>query len=244
MQDEKHKNQADLTVKPTESDAHTDDNVVDDIADDVGVDALADLQEKQAQLEAENAKLNDRLMRALADMENMRRRSEKEKQEAARYGVAPLGRELFVVADNLRRALDSLPVDMGDKDDTVKNLVIGVEMTEKQLQEAFIKCGIEKVPGLGEKFDYKIHQAVSEMANTGQPAGTIIEELQGGYRLHERLLRPAMVIVAKGEATPEVETSENINNVSDIGAELDTQNVADNPKKSGNKKPPHIDTTA
>lgn len=244
MQDEKHKNQADLTVKPTESDAHTDDNIVDDIADDVGVDALADLQEKQAQLEAENAKLNDRLIRALADMENMRRRSEKEKQEAARYGVAPLGRELFVVADNLRRALDSLPVDMGDKDDTVKNLVIGVEMTEKQLQEAFIKCGIEKVPGLGEKFDYKIHQAVSEMANTGQPAGTIIEELQGGYRLHERLLRPAMVIVAKGEATPEVETSENINNVSDIGAELDSQNVADNPKKSGHKKPPHIDTTA
>ena len=183
-------------------------------------------------------------MRALADMENMRRRSEKEKQEAARYGVAPLGRELFVVADNLRRALDSLPVDMGDKDDTVKNLVIGVEMTEKQLQEAFVKCGIEKVPGLGEKFDYKIHQAVSEMANTGQPAGAIIEELQGGYRLHERLLRPAMVIVAKGEATPEVETSENIDNVSDIGAELDSQNVADNPKKSGNKKPPHIDTTA
>ena len=240
-----------MTTKPTD----IADKPVQQTTDDSGTEAHADpqeksdqhekagLQEKLEKLEAENTALNDRLMRALADVENMRRRSEKEKQEAARYGVAPLGRELFVVADNLRRALDSLPVDMGDKDDTVKNLVIGVEMTEKQLQEAFVKCGIEKVPGLGEKFDYKIHQAVSEMANTGQPAGTIIEELQGGYRLHERLLRPAMVIVAKGEVTPEVTTKDTSDQAA--GEILGTQTSADqpkipiNPKILATKSPPY-----
>ena len=158
-----------------------------------------------AKLQAENAELKERLMRALADVENMRRRSDKEKQDAAKYGITPLAREILPVADNLRRALESLPAELKEGDANIKNLVIGIEMTEQQLVEAFKKCKIEKVAGQGEKFDYKIHQAMSEAVGTGQPAGTVVQELQGGYMLHDRLLRPAMVIVAKGDVEPAAE---------------------------------------
>ncbi len=150
-------------------------------------------------LAAENADLKDRLMRALAETENIRRRSEKERQDQAKFGVTPLARELIPVADNLRRALDARPVEAINADESIKNFVLGIEMTEKQLLDAFEKVKIDRIEPKGEKFSYKLHQAMSELENTGQPAGTVVEVLSAGYVLNERLLRPAMVIVAKGE---------------------------------------------
>ncbi len=152
----------------------------------------------------ENTELKDRLMRALAETENIRRRSEKDRQDQAKFGVSPLAKELIPVADNLRRALAAQPIDAMENNDSVKNFVIGVEMTEKQLQAAFNKSKIECINPKGEKFSYKLHQAMSELENTGQPAGTIVEVIAAGYILNDRLLRPAMVIVAKGDtANPE-----------------------------------------
>ena len=151
-------------------------------------------------LQAENSELKDRLMRALAEVENIRRRTDKEKSDMAKYAVSPLAKELMPVADNLQRALESLPEEIrADLNEQLETFVVGVEMTERMLQDAFSKNKIELINPQGEKFDYKLHQAMTEVPNSGQPAGTIVHVMQAGYVLNERLLRPAMVAVAKGE---------------------------------------------
>ena len=162
-------------------------------------------------LQAENAELKDRLMRALAEVENIRRRTDKEKTDMAKYAVSPLAKELMPVADNLQRAMESLSDEAKEAaDEQIKTFITGVEMTEKMLQDAFSKNKIEYVNPEGEKFDYKLHQAMTEVENSGQPAGTVVHVMQPGYVLNERLLRPAMVAVAKG--TPE-EKPDNVESV-------------------------------
>ena len=152
-----------------------------------------------AVLEAEVVKLKDQLLRALAETENTRRRADREHQDLIRYGVANLVRDILVVADNLRRALDSLPEDARAENEVVSSLATGVELTEKKFLSALERHNVRKVEPLGELFDHNEHQAMFEVENTGQPAGTIVELLQPGYMLHDRLLRPAMVGVAKGD---------------------------------------------
>ncbi|RVU36186.1 nucleotide exchange factor GrpE [Hwanghaeella grinnelliae] len=151
-------------------------------------------------LAAENAELKDRLMRALAEVENVRRRADKERQDAAKFGPSGLAKELLAVADNLGRALQSVTDEDREASASVKNLVVGVEMIEKQFVDAFERFHIKRIDPLGEKFSYEKHQAISEATDTGQPAGTIVQVLQPGYMMHERLLRPAMVVVAKGDS--------------------------------------------
>lgn len=154
-----------------------------------------------AALTAENADLKDRLMRAMAEVENTRRRAEKDRQEASKYGAAGLARELLPVLDNLGRALQAIAPEHRDLNDPIKNLIVGVEMTEKQFRDAFERVGIQRIePSPGERFSYEVHQAMSEAENTGQPSGTVVTVLQPGYKLHDRLLRPAMVVVARGGA--------------------------------------------
>ncbi len=150
-------------------------------------------------LEAEVAELKDRLVRSLAELENTRRRTEKERQNATKYGASGLARDLMEVIDNLRRAIDSVPADAIEQDEALKSLMVGVEMTEQGLLKAFEKNDIKRIDPKGEKFTYEYHQAMQEMPNTGQPAGTVVEVLAPGYLLHDRLLRAAMVIVAKGD---------------------------------------------
>jgi molecular chaperone GrpE len=153
-----------------------------------------------AQLEAENSQLKDQLLRTLADMENLRRRAEREKEDSQKYAVATLARDILSVADNLRRALDSLPVDQAP-DDATRNLLTGVEATERELLAIFERRGIKRIEPLGERFDPNFHQAMMEVPNSGQEAGTIVQVLQPGYIIYDRLLRPALVGVAKGEVT-------------------------------------------
>jgi molecular chaperone GrpE len=164
-------------------------------------DAAADTGEADPveALAAENAELKDRLMRALAEVENVRRRADKERQDAAKFGPSGLAKELLAVADNLGRALQSVTDEDREASASVKNLVVGVEMIEKQFVDAFERFHIKRIDPLGEKFSYEKHQAISEATDTGQPAGTIVQVLQPGYMMHDRLLRPAMVVVAKGE---------------------------------------------
>lgn len=153
-----------------------------------------------AALEAEVAKLKDQLLRTLADGENLRRRVEREREDTSKYAAAKFAGDVVSVADNLRRALDSIPADAKAADGPVKTLVAGIELTEREMLAALAKHGVQKVDPLGEKFDYNRHQAMFEVENTGKPAGTVVQVLQAGYVIHDRLLRPAMVGVAKGSA--------------------------------------------
>jgi molecular chaperone GrpE len=150
-----------------------------------------------AALEAEVAEQKDRALRALAEADNTRRRAERDRADGQKYAVSGFARDLLGAADNLRRALDSLPADEA-KDDKTRSLLEGVAATERELLAAFERNGLKRVDPKGEKFDHNFHQAIFEAENTGQPAGTVVEVLQPGYVLHDRLLRPAMVGVAKG----------------------------------------------
>ncbi len=160
------------------------------------------LEEQIRQAETEAADLKDRLLRALAETENVRRRAERERSDAAKYGVTQFARDLLDVADNLRRAIDSLP-EAQVRDDVTRNLLAGVAATERALLAAFERHGIKRVDPKDERFDHNFHQAIFEAENTGKAAGTVVEVLQPGYLLHDRLLRPAMVGVAKGEPKPD-----------------------------------------
>ena len=168
-------------------------------AEEDGDAALAAPEDPIAALELEVADLNDQLLRALAETENTRRRAEREHQDIIRYGVTNLVRDILAVADNLQRALDSVPADARTGNEAVASLATGVEMTGKEFLSALERHGVQKVEPLGERFDHNLHQAMFALEGTGQPAGTIVELMQPGYMLHDRLLRPAMVGVAKGD---------------------------------------------
>jgi molecular chaperone GrpE len=160
------------------------------------------LEEQIRQAEVEAADLKDRLLRALAESENVRRRAERERSDAMKYGVTQFARDLLDVADNLRRAIDSVP-ESQSRDDVTRNLLAGVAATERALLGVFERHGIRRLDPKGERFDHNFHQAIFEAENTGKPAGTVVEVLQPGYLLHDRLLRPAMVGVAKGGPKPD-----------------------------------------
>lgn len=158
-----------------------------------------------AELESEVAKLKDQLLRALADQENLRRRAERERDDAGKFAIVAFARDMVSVADNLRRALDSLPAedDAEQEDETLKALREGVDATERELVGALERRGVKKVDPLGERFDPNFHEAMFEVAGSDQPTGTVVQVLQPGYMIHERLLRPARVAVVKSDTPPQ-----------------------------------------
>lgn len=154
---------------------------------------------KEEELSAEVDKLKDQLLRTVAELENYRKRAEREREETAKYAISAFARELLTVSDNLRRAVESVPDELDHPEKLLKTLLEGVEITEKELLFAFKKHGIEKIDPLGQEFDHHLHQAMFEVEDTDQPVGTVVHVLQPGYQLSGRLLRPAMVGVAKGK---------------------------------------------
>ncbi len=169
------------------------------------------------------ADLKDQLLRAMAETENVRRRAKKDVADAGRYGIANFARDMLSVSDNMARALESIPDEAREESDIVKALVDGVEMTAREMASALERHGITQVDPLGEKFDYNLHQAMFEAPGTGQPDGTIIEVVQAGYVIGERLLRPAMVGVAKGgEAAENGGDNAAGGEAQNVGAKLDT----------------------
>lgn len=154
-----------------------------------------------AAIQAENADLRDRLLRAAAEMENTRKRAEREKQDAARYANAGFARDMLEVSDNLRRALATLKEDERDAAaDSVKAMVEGVEMTERQLLAILERHGIREItPKPGERFDPNHHEAMFEVPGTEHPTGSVVHVLEAGYKIGDRLLRAARVGVAKNE---------------------------------------------
>ena len=161
--------------------------------------AAAPPEERIAALEAELADTKDRLLRALAETENVRRRAQREREDTQKYAVNGFARDLLSTADNLRRALDSVP-EAEIRDARTRSLLDGVAATERELLSVFERHGIRRIDPKGERFDHNFHQAVFEAERPDAPAGTVIEVLQPGYVLHDRLLRPAMVGVAKAPA--------------------------------------------
>jgi molecular chaperone GrpE len=154
-----------------------------------------------AAVEADLAEHKDRLLRALAETENTRRRAQREREDAAKYAITGFAKDLLSAADNLRRALDSLP-EAEVTDQRISNLLAGVAATERELLSVFERHGLRRIDPQGERFDHNFHQAIFEAERADQPTGTIVEVLQPGYVLHDRLLRPAMVGVSKQPAKP------------------------------------------
>lgn len=146
-------------------------------------------------LQAELAEAKDRALRAVAEVENYRRRADKEREDTAKYAITGFAREMLTVADNLRRALESQPAELPD---SLKAFVSGVELTERELLAIFERNGIAKLAPEGQPFNHDLHQAIFEVEDASKPAGTVVQVLQSGYTLKDRLLRPAMVGVSKG----------------------------------------------
>jgi len=158
--------------------------------------------EQIAYLEAKCAELKDQLLRALAEAENTRRRTRREIEDTAKYAVANLAKDLLAAPDNLRRALDAIPAEGRQSDELLDRLAAGVELVEREIHAIFERHGIKRIDPLGQPFDHNFHQALFEVTTAEQPPGTIVQVLAPGYVIHDRLLRPAMVGVAKA---PQVE---------------------------------------
>ncbi len=159
--------------------------------------------ERVAELAQEAAELRDRLLRAVAETENVRKRGQRQLEDAHRYAASDLAKDLLNVADNLRRALDSVPEDAIPESKALADLVGGLEAVEREFLQAFENHHIRRIADAGVPFDHNVHQAMFELPGTGKPSGTVVQLLQTGYMLHDRLLRPAMVGVAAHERKPD-----------------------------------------
>jgi molecular chaperone GrpE len=155
-------------------------------------------------LSRENAEHKDRLLRTLAEMENLRKRTDREVSDMRQYGIASFARDVLAVADNMERALEALDAELRETANPgVKSLLDGVELTERELLKVLDKHGVKKYePKKGDKFDPNLHQAMYELPDPSQPAGTVAQVVQPGYMIGERMLRPALVGVAKGGPKP------------------------------------------
>lgn len=160
-----------------------------------------DLSGRVAELEAEVTKLKDQALRAMAEAENTRRRAQREIDENNKYAVSNIARDVLPIADNLRRALDGISDEARKADERLDKFATGVELTEREFLATLERHHIKRIEALGKPFDHNLHQAVMQVDVPDKPAGTVVQVLQSGYTIHDRLLRPAMVAVAKGEAT-------------------------------------------
>lgn len=158
-------------------------------------------------LERDLADMKDKLLRSLAEMDNMRKRTEREIADSRAYAITVFARDILNVADNMHRALGALDVELREKADAgVKALLDGVELTERELLNVLEKHGVKKLEPLGQKFDPHRHQAMYEVPDASASPGTVVQVIQAGYTIGERVLRPALVVVAKA-AKSEPETN-------------------------------------
>ena len=183
-------------MKPNETESEAlpngDEAANDTAAQEAAVDPIA-------LLEAEKADLKDKLLRTLADMENLRRRTEREVGDARSYAVTNFARDMLNVADNIRRALESVPAEArAGAEGALKALVEGIELTERDLLKTLERHGVRRLEPQGQKFDPHMHQAMFEVPNPDVASGTVVQVVQTGYAIGERVLRPALVGVAKG----------------------------------------------
>jgi molecular chaperone GrpE len=167
-------------------------------------DSPPDLATVFERLEREKADLTDRLVRLAAEMDNLRKRTERDVADTRKYAVSKFAADMLVVGDNLRRTLAAVPAEVRETaDDTLKTLVEGVEMTEREMDRLLEKNGIKRIAATGERFDPNMHQAMFEVADPAVPPGTVVQVVQEGYQIGDRVLRAALVGVSKDAAKPE-----------------------------------------
>ena len=168
--------------------------------------------EPLAAIAQEVVTLKDKLLRSLAEMENLRKRTEREVADSRAYAITVFARDILTVADNMHRALNALDVELRERADaSVKALLDGVELTERELLNVLDKHGVKKLDPVGQKFDPNRHQAMYEVPDSSAPAGTVVQVIQAGYTIGDRVLRPAMVAIAKTSAKADAEPSANDN---------------------------------
>jgi len=155
-----------------------------------------------AELESQVADLTDRLLRAHAEMENMRKRAERERVETAKYAIARFARDIVGVSDNFQRAIEAVPAGAAEQDPALKSLIEGVTMCEREFLNVLERHGVKRIDPTGEAFNPHLHQAVMEQVNADVPSGTVVRVVQAGYMIEDRVLRPAMVMVSKGGPKP------------------------------------------
>jgi molecular chaperone GrpE len=160
------------------------------------------LEARLETLEQENAKLRDQLMRAVAETDNVRKRAQRDVDEASRYAVSNFARDMVSVLENLIRASESVPESARASNDLLKTIAEGVDLTLQELLSTFKRYGIERIDPINQKFDHNLHQAAAQVERADVPAGTVIQVVQAGYVMHDRLLRPAMVAVSKQVEPP------------------------------------------
>ncbi len=168
------------------------------VSPDPGIEARGEIEAMMA----ENADMRDRLLRTMADMENLRKRTEREKSDTARYAISSFARDVLTVGDNLRRTVEHVPADAAAQDPALKSFLEGVELTERELLNVLERHGVTRIDPLGARFDPNFHQAMYEVEKKDVPEGTVVDVMQGGYTIGERCLRPALVAVAKGGPKP------------------------------------------
>jgi molecular chaperone GrpE len=161
------------------------------------------------QLQAEKADLQDKLLRALAEAQNVRRRAQQDVERERKFGIERFAKDILSVADNLGRALSVLPDDTDAIDPALRNVIVGVQATERELQSVLERHGIKRVESLGRPFNAEFHQAMMELQDPTVPAGTVVQELAPGYLIAGRLLRAAMVAVSKGGPAARTPSNEN-----------------------------------
>lgn len=159
---------------------------------------IAELSARLQVIEGELKDAKDQTLRAMADAENTRKRAERDRDDAGKYAISNFARGLLNVADNFRRAIESIPADLHD-DERIKNLITGIEATEKELLASFDRVGIKPIPAMDQPFNANLHEVMFESPGTGKAAGTVVQVIETGYTIHDRLLRPARVGVAKAE---------------------------------------------
>lgn len=167
-------------------------------------DSAPDLTTVFERLESEKADLTDRLVRLAAEMDNLRKRTERDVADARKYAVSKFAADILVVGDNLRRTLAAVPAEVRETaDETLNTLVEGVEMTEREMDRLLEKNGIKRIAAIGERFDPNKHQAMFEVADPTVPPGTVVQVVQEGYQIGDRVLRAALVGVSKDAAKPQ-----------------------------------------
>jgi molecular chaperone GrpE len=191
-------NETDHATTPNGPDFPVEDKAPETANDAAPVEDTAEV-DRIAVLEAERNDLKDKLLRTLADMENLRRRAEREVADARVYAVTKFARDMLNVADNVRRALESLPEEARQgAEGPFRALIDGIDLTERDLLNTLERHGVKRLDPQGQKFDPNLHQAMFEVPNPDVPNGTVVQVVQSGYVIGDRVLRPALVGVAKG----------------------------------------------
>ena len=198
MSEKKDKSKIDNEANNKDDKVFETENISDEDPNDVNFNELNEhVDDDNINLENQIKDLKDQLMRTLADSENLRKRTIKEVEHAKKYSHITFVRDLVSSVDNLQRALESVPDDKSQLPEPVKNLIIGLDIVEKEIVTTFEKHNLKQICPLGEKFDYNFHQAMFEVPTNESEPGIVVEVSQKGYLLHDRLVRPAMVGISK-----------------------------------------------